>query len=143
MKNRPAFRAGILPGRHINGYKADSFRHIAGNFRPCKRGLKSRIIDFQAMVGCILETDKFLSFVCTSMVKERYTWQNENFQSQRRGKCGAPQAIDDRGERRVQRCVRVNRIVPFNQLTAQMNQGLPTLSFKLLFSECYPVGVVW
>ncbi|GFY13788.1 mariner transposase [Trichonephila clavipes] len=39
MKNRPAFRAGILLGRRVNGYKADSFRHIAGNFRPCKWGL--------------------------------------------------------------------------------------------------------
>ncbi|GFX30762.1 hypothetical protein TNCV_1181401 [Trichonephila clavipes] len=35
-ENRPAFRAGIF---RVNGYKADSFRHIAGNFRPCKWGL--------------------------------------------------------------------------------------------------------
>ncbi|GFW39271.1 hypothetical protein TNCV_1832571 [Trichonephila clavipes] len=39
-KNRPAFRPGILPGRRVNGYKADSSRHIAGIFRPCKRGLR-------------------------------------------------------------------------------------------------------
>ncbi|GFS89797.1 hypothetical protein TNCV_969691 [Trichonephila clavipes] len=30
----------ILPGRRVNGYKADSSRHIAGIFRPCKRDLR-------------------------------------------------------------------------------------------------------
>ncbi|GFW63332.1 hypothetical protein TNCV_3477481 [Trichonephila clavipes] len=39
-KKRPAFRPGNLPGRRVNGYKADSFRNIAGNFRPCKRDPK-------------------------------------------------------------------------------------------------------
>ncbi|GFX45297.1 hypothetical protein TNCV_2095821 [Trichonephila clavipes] len=39
MKNAPAFRPGILPGRRVNGYKADSSRYFAGIFRPCKRGL--------------------------------------------------------------------------------------------------------
>ncbi|GFU94613.1 transposable element Tcb1 transposase [Trichonephila clavipes] len=36
MKNAPAFRPGILPGRRVNGYKADSSRYFAGIFRPCK-----------------------------------------------------------------------------------------------------------
>ncbi|GFT29164.1 hypothetical protein TNCV_3587711 [Trichonephila clavipes] len=35
MKNGPAFRPGILPGRRVNGYKADSSRYFAGIFRPC------------------------------------------------------------------------------------------------------------
>ncbi|GFW01517.1 hypothetical protein TNCV_5137001 [Trichonephila clavipes] len=43
MKNVPAFRPGILPGRRVNGYKADSSRYFAGIFRPCKRGLTVRI----------------------------------------------------------------------------------------------------
>ncbi|GFX11869.1 transposase [Trichonephila clavipes] len=34
MKNVPAFRPGILPGRRVNGYKADSSRYFAGIFRP-------------------------------------------------------------------------------------------------------------
>ncbi|GFX08059.1 hypothetical protein TNCV_1237381 [Trichonephila clavipes] len=38
MKNVPAFRPGILPGRRVNGYKANSSRYFAGIFRPCKRG---------------------------------------------------------------------------------------------------------
>ncbi|GBM41431.1 hypothetical protein AVEN_129625-1 [Araneus ventricosus] len=44
-------------------------------------------------------------------------------QNQRRGTCGAPRAIDDRGERRLRRCVRANRRATVEQLTAQMNQG--------------------
>ncbi|GBM02423.1 hypothetical protein AVEN_76475-1 [Araneus ventricosus] len=34
-----------------------------------------------------------------------------------------PRAIDDRGERRLWRCVRANRHATVEQLTAQMNQG--------------------
>ncbi|GBL95678.1 hypothetical protein AVEN_644-1 [Araneus ventricosus] len=44
-------------------------------------------------------------------------------QNQRRGTCGAPRAIDDRGKRRLRRCVRANRRATVEQLTAQMNQG--------------------
>ncbi|KAL1468262.1 hypothetical protein MTO96_041609 [Rhipicephalus appendiculatus] len=39
------------------------------------------------------------------------------------GKCGAPQAIDDRGQRWLWRCVKVNRRATVEQLTSQMNQG--------------------
>ncbi|GBM78043.1 hypothetical protein AVEN_44573-1 [Araneus ventricosus] len=38
-------------------------------------------------------------------------------------KSAAPRAIDDRGERRLRRCVRANRRATVEQLTAQMNQG--------------------
>ncbi|GFW29482.1 hypothetical protein TNCV_744241 [Trichonephila clavipes] len=41
--------------------------------------------------------------------------------SKRRGKCDAPKAVDDRGERKLQRCVPANRRVTVEQLTAQMN----------------------
>ncbi|GBN65267.1 hypothetical protein AVEN_200998-1 [Araneus ventricosus] len=43
-------------------------------------------------------------------------------QNQRRGTCGAPRAIDYRGERRLRRCVRANRRATVEQLTVQMNQ---------------------
>ncbi|GFY10843.1 transposable element Tcb1 transposase [Trichonephila clavipes] len=44
-------------------------------------------------------------------------------QNQGRGKCGAPRAIDDRGERRLRRCVRADRRATVEQLTTKMNQG--------------------
>ncbi|GFU26645.1 hypothetical protein TNCV_1837551 [Trichonephila clavipes] len=33
-KSRPAFRAGKMPGRRVNGSKADAIWDYAGNFRP-------------------------------------------------------------------------------------------------------------
>ncbi|GFV75483.1 hypothetical protein TNCV_1483271 [Trichonephila clavipes] len=42
---KDAFRPGILPGRRVNGYKADSSRYFAGIFRPCKRGPTGAIND--------------------------------------------------------------------------------------------------
>ncbi|GFV90178.1 transposable element Tcb1 transposase [Trichonephila clavipes] len=49
-------------------------------------------------------------------------WQNGTVQSQRHGKCGAPRTVDDRGEQRLQSCVRVKRPATVEQLTTQMNQ---------------------
>ena len=56
-------------------------------------------------------------------VKVFRAWQNGTIQNQRRGKCGAPRAIDGRGERRLRRCVLKNRRATVEQLTVQMNQG--------------------
>ncbi|GFW47030.1 hypothetical protein TNCV_3486421 [Trichonephila clavipes] len=49
-KSIPTFRAGKMPGHRINGSKADTIRHFAGNFRPCKRGPKVPV----PLILCIL-----------------------------------------------------------------------------------------
>ncbi|GFV25905.1 transposable element Tcb1 transposase [Trichonephila clavipes] len=81
------------------------------------------IIDFRAEGGSISETAKFVSCSCAAVVKVYHACQNGTVQNKRRGKCNAPWTKDDRGERRLQRCVRVNRHATIQQLTAQMNQG--------------------
>ncbi|GFU66833.1 transposable element Tcb1 transposase [Trichonephila clavipes] len=58
-----------------------------------------------------------------AVVKVYRAWQNGTVQNQGRGKCGAPRAIDDRGERRLRRCVRADRRATVEQLTTKMNQG--------------------
>ncbi|GBM91921.1 hypothetical protein AVEN_132271-1 [Araneus ventricosus] len=72
------------------------------------------IIGFRAKGGRISETANFLNCSRAAVVKIYRTWQY--------GTCGAPRAIDDRGERRLRRCVRANRREIVEQLTAQMNQ---------------------
>ncbi|GFW43644.1 transposable element Tcb1 transposase [Trichonephila clavipes] len=52
---------------------------------------------------------------------------NETVRNQRWSKCGAPQAIDDRSERRLWRCVRMNKRATVEQLTIQMNQGATSI----------------
>ncbi|GBM23276.1 hypothetical protein AVEN_26009-1 [Araneus ventricosus] len=81
------------------------------------------IIDFRAKGGSISETTNFMNCSRAAVVKVYRAWQYGTFQNQRRGTCGAPRAIDDRGERRLRRCVRANRHATVEQLTAQMNQG--------------------
>ncbi|GIY57998.1 transposable element Tcb1 transposase [Caerostris darwini] len=84
---------------------------------------KDMIIGFRAKGGSISETANFVNCSRTAVVKVYRAWQNATIQNQRRGTCGAPRAIDDRGERRLRRCVRANRRATVEQLTAQMNQG--------------------
>ncbi|GBN81934.1 hypothetical protein AVEN_158770-1 [Araneus ventricosus] len=84
---------------------------------------KAMIIGFRAKGGSISEMANFLNCSCAAVVKVYRAWQYDTMQNQRRGTCGAPQAIDDRGERRLRRCVRANRRATVEQLTAQMNQG--------------------
>ncbi|GBN67745.1 hypothetical protein AVEN_161199-1 [Araneus ventricosus] len=84
---------------------------------------KGMIIGFRAKGGSISETANFVNCSRAAVVKVYRTWQYGTIQNQRRGTCGAPWAIDDRGERRLRRCVRVNRRAIVEQLTAQMNQG--------------------
>ncbi|GFS54191.1 transposable element Tcb1 transposase [Trichonephila clavipes] len=81
------------------------------------------IIDFRAKGGSISETAEFVNCLRATMVKVYRAWQNGTVQNQRRGKCGAPRAIDDRGERRLRRCVRADRRATVEQLTTKMNQG--------------------
>ncbi|XP_071043049.1 uncharacterized protein [Parasteatoda tepidariorum] len=81
------------------------------------------IIGFRAKGGSISETANFVNCSRAAVVKVYHAWQNGITQNQRRGTCGAPRTIDDRGERRLRRCVRVNRRATVEQLSAQMNQG--------------------
>ncbi|GFX96737.1 hypothetical protein TNCV_1647721 [Trichonephila clavipes] len=53
---------------------------------------------FSAKGGNITETAKFVKRSCTTMVKVCHARQNGTVQNQWRGKCGAPWAIDERGE---------------------------------------------
>ncbi|GFU67693.1 transposable element Tcb1 transposase [Trichonephila clavipes] len=69
------------------------------------------------------ETAEFVNCSRAAVVKVYRAWQNGTVQNQRRGKCGAPRAIDDRGERRLRRCVRADRRATVEQLTPKMNQG--------------------
>ena len=84
---------------------------------------KGMIIGFRAKGGSISETANFVNCSRAAVVKVFRAWQNGTIQNQRRGKCGAPRAIDGRGERRLRRCVLKNRRATVEQLTAQMNQG--------------------
>ncbi|KFM75893.1 Transposable element Tcb1 transposase, partial [Stegodyphus mimosarum] len=81
------------------------------------------IIGFRAKGGSISETAEFVNCSRAAVVKVYRAWQNGTVQNQRRGKCGAPRAIDDRGERRLRRCVRADRRATVEQLTTKMNQG--------------------
>ncbi|GBN57732.1 hypothetical protein AVEN_130996-1, partial [Araneus ventricosus] len=84
---------------------------------------KGMIIGFRAKGGSISETVNFVNCSRAAVVKVYRAWQYGTIQNQRRGTCGAPRAIDDRGERRLRRFVRANRRATVEQLTAQMNQG--------------------
>ncbi|GBN51567.1 hypothetical protein AVEN_28283-1 [Araneus ventricosus] len=84
---------------------------------------KGMIIGFRAKGGSISETENFVNCSRATVVKVYRAWQYGTIQNQRCGTCGAPRAIDDRGERRLRRCVRANRRATVEQLTAQMNQG--------------------
>ncbi|GBM51932.1 hypothetical protein AVEN_1513-1 [Araneus ventricosus] len=84
---------------------------------------KGMIIGFRAKDGSISEAANFVNCSRAAVVKVYRAWQYGTIQNQRRGTCGAPRAIDDRGERRVRRCVRANRRATVEQLAAQMNQG--------------------
>ncbi|GBM10598.1 hypothetical protein AVEN_21921-1 [Araneus ventricosus] len=84
---------------------------------------KGMIIGFWAKGGSISETANFENCSRAAVVKVYREWQYGTIQNQRRGTCGTPRAIDDRGERRLRRCVRANRRATVEQLTAQMKQG--------------------
>ncbi|GBN81343.1 hypothetical protein AVEN_1372-1 [Araneus ventricosus] len=83
---------------------------------------KGMIIGFRAKGGSISETANFVICSRAAAVKVYRAWQYGTIQNQRRGTCGPPRAIDDRGERKLRRCVRANRRATVEQLTAQMNQ---------------------
>ncbi|XP_055944468.1 uncharacterized protein LOC129975430 [Argiope bruennichi] len=83
---------------------------------------KGMIIVFRVKSGSISETANFVNCSLAAVVKVYCAGQNDTVQNQRQGKCGAPQAIEGRGERRLRRCVRANRCATIEQLTTQMNQ---------------------
>ncbi|GBO03171.1 hypothetical protein AVEN_201717-1 [Araneus ventricosus] len=84
---------------------------------------KGMIIGFRTKGGSISETANFVNCSRAAVVKVYRAWQYGTIQNQRRGTCGAPRAIDERGERKLRRCVRANRRATVEQLTTQMNQG--------------------
>ncbi|GBM26285.1 hypothetical protein AVEN_66523-1 [Araneus ventricosus] len=84
---------------------------------------KGMIIGFRAKGGSISETANFVNCSRAALVIVYRAWQYGTIQNQRRGTCGAPRAIEGRGERRLRRCVLTNRRATVEQLTAQMNQG--------------------
>ncbi|GBO28601.1 hypothetical protein AVEN_204886-1 [Araneus ventricosus] len=84
---------------------------------------KGMIIGFRAKGGSISETPNFVNCSRAAVVKVYRAWHYGTIQNQRRGTCGAPRAIEDRGERRLRRCFRANRRATVGQLAAQMNQG--------------------
>ncbi|GBM98063.1 hypothetical protein AVEN_121490-1 [Araneus ventricosus] len=67
------------------------------------------IIGFRAKGGSISGTGNFVNCSRAAVVKVYRAWQYGTIQNQRRGTCGAPRAIDDRGEQRLWRCIRANR----------------------------------
>ena len=80
---------------------------------------KGMIIGFRAKGGSISETAEFVNYLRAAVVKVYRAWQNGIVQNQRHGKCGAPRAIDDRGERRLHSG---NILATVEQLSTKMNQ---------------------
>ncbi|GBN35019.1 hypothetical protein AVEN_14753-1 [Araneus ventricosus] len=62
---------------------------------------KGMIIGSRAKGGSISETANFVNCSRAAVVKVYRVWQYGTIQNQRRGTCGGPRAIDDRGERRL------------------------------------------
>ncbi|GFW53694.1 transposable element Tcb1 transposase [Trichonephila clavipes] len=72
------------------------------------------------------ETAEFVNCSRAAVVKVYRAWQNGTVQNQLflyDVANFAPRAIDDRGERRLRRCVRADRRATVEQLTPKMNQG--------------------
>ncbi|GBO01956.1 hypothetical protein AVEN_232315-1 [Araneus ventricosus] len=67
------------------------------------------IIGFRAKGGSISETANFANCPRAAVVKAYRAWQHGTILNQRRGTCSAARPIEDRGERRIRRCVRANR----------------------------------
>ncbi|GBN43638.1 hypothetical protein AVEN_110391-1 [Araneus ventricosus] len=80
---------------------------------------KGMIIGYRARSGSISETAAFVKCSRSSVVNVHSNWKNREVAQSRRANCGAPQAINDRGERRL---VKSDRHTTVYTLTAQMNQ---------------------
>ncbi|GBM22792.1 hypothetical protein AVEN_196146-1 [Araneus ventricosus] len=98
---------------------------------------KGMIIGFRAKGGSISETANLMNCSRAGVVKVCLAWQYGTIQNQRRGTCGAPRAIDERGKQRLRRGVRANRRATVEQLTAQMNQGA-TKRLQVRICPCGP-----
>lgn len=81
---------------------------------------KSMIIGYRA----ISKTTDFIECSRTAIVKIYRDWTKRIVTTTRRANCGAPHAIDIRGERRLRRFVTTNQHATVNELTMQKNRGV-------------------
>ncbi|GBM10007.1 hypothetical protein AVEN_23995-1 [Araneus ventricosus] len=86
---------------------------------------KGMIIGYRARGGSISETAAFVKCSRSAIVNVHNNWKNQEGVEYRRANCGAPQAINDRGERRLRRQVKSDRRATVDALMAQMNQQCP------------------
>ncbi|GBN99020.1 hypothetical protein AVEN_23185-1 [Araneus ventricosus] len=83
---------------------------------------KGMIVGYRARGGSISETAAFVKCLSSAVVNVYNNWKNQEGVQSRRANCGAPRAINDRGERRLRRLVKSDRRATVDTLTAQMNQ---------------------
>ncbi|GBM26675.1 hypothetical protein AVEN_241331-1 [Araneus ventricosus] len=84
---------------------------------------KGMIIGFRAKGGSISKTANFVNSSRAAVVKVYRAWQYGTIKISGVEHVVHHRAIDDRGKRKLWRCVRANRRATVEQLTAQMNQG--------------------
>ncbi|GBL76534.1 hypothetical protein AVEN_86457-1 [Araneus ventricosus] len=83
---------------------------------------KGMNIGYRARGGGISETAAFVKCSRSAQVNVYNNWKNHEGVQSRRANCGAPRAINDRGERRLRRLVKSDRRSTVDAWTAQMNQ---------------------
>ncbi|KAJ8896048.1 hypothetical protein PR048_001389 [Dryococelus australis] len=72
--------------------------------------------------GQHFETVTFVNCSRASVVKVCREWTNGTIGNNHSGNCGVPHADGVRGERRLRRCAKADRLATVEQLTVQMNQ---------------------
>ncbi|GBL76946.1 hypothetical protein AVEN_12618-1 [Araneus ventricosus] len=82
---------------------------------------KGMIIGYRARDGSISETAAFIKCSCSPIVNVYNNWKDQEGAQSRRANCGAPRAINDRGECRLQRLVKSDRQATVDTVMAQMN----------------------
>ncbi|GBN51960.1 hypothetical protein AVEN_68684-1 [Araneus ventricosus] len=93
-----------------------------GKYRDLTDIEKGTIIEHKARSGSISETAAFVKCSRSAVVNAHNNWKNQEGVQSRRANCGAPRAINDRGERHLRRLVKSDRRSTVDTLTAQMNQ---------------------
>ncbi|GBO32847.1 hypothetical protein AVEN_38919-1 [Araneus ventricosus] len=83
---------------------------------------KGMIIGYRARGGGISETAAFVNCSHSAIANVYNNWKNQEGVQSRRANCGAPWVLNDRGERRLRRLVKSDRLVTVDTLTAQINQ---------------------
>ncbi|GBO31351.1 hypothetical protein AVEN_185161-1 [Araneus ventricosus] len=74
------------------------------------------------IIGYISETPAFVKCSRSSIVNVYNNWKNQDGGQSRHLNCGAPRAINGRGERRLRSLVKSDRRATVDTLRAQMNQ---------------------